>query len=98
MSTVAWDSGSPAATAIVSSYSSNPSTLGVSSGILLLKRVMTGTSTSLLNPVVSFFSPNDHVWRPVILRGTGESLVVGMAGVVSSAGFTINCSFEFDEE
>lgn len=98
MSTVGWNSGFSAPTAVVSSYVVNPTTLGASAGPLYIKRVLSPVSTAVINPFFIFMDATATTWKPITLNGINETLAVNFNGATAPAGFTINCTFEFIEE
>lgn len=98
MSTAAWDSGNPAMTAVASSYTSNPTGFGTHDGTLLIKRAFTAASTVSSVVPFNFLDSRSMVFRPIVLRGVAESLVVSFNGMPLPSGFSINCNFEFIEE
>ncbi len=97
MSSFGFDSGFPTPTAITSSYSVNPVTLGVTSGPLYIDRVFSAASTAQSEAAFSFLS-SDQFKSPIVLRGVSEGLAVSFNGATLPAGLTVQCTFEFSEE
>lgn len=95
ISTAAFDTGIPAATASAVRYSANP-TLGTTAGRVAVERVFTPASTAIGAGPFEFGVVSDI--KPVILRGTADSLALSYDGVALPTALTINCSFEFVEE
>lgn len=96
MSSAAWDTGIPAPTASAYIYATKPTALGTSAGSLVIKNVLSPVSTALGVQYTYLVEPN--VFKPIVLRGTAESLAVNFDGQTSPAGFAVNCTFFFTEE
>lgn len=89
------DSADAAATAVVRSYTANP-TLGTLVGFVrAVKFFSSGASSQPAEPVIFEFG-NNHS-KPIVLRGTGEVLSLSLAGV-TLAGSSLTISIEWVEE
>lgn len=91
---VPFDSGFGAATASVKYYTgaTNP-TVGSSAGTLFIQRVLSGISTSILNPMVEVLRPENTLQRPIVLRGAGQGVAVNFNGATIPSGLTVSCQF-----
>lgn len=92
------DSGKLATTVSSLKYypGANPTT-GTSAGALSITRIFTAPSSTAFNPVVELLMPFNQ-FQPVVLRGTGQGLVVNFGGTAVPTGFTITCTWRWVEE
>lgn len=92
---VPFDSTSPAGTAVVTSYTANP-TLGTTVGILKANRVRFQNDGGGSSPLVTWEFGN-RPGKAIILRGTSEVLAINLNGV-SITGGIYSCDIEWTEE
>lgn len=95
---VPFDSGRAAATAVVKYYTGSNPTTGSTVGNIFVKRVLSGVSTSILNPYIEMLVPVTNVFQPIVLRGTGEGVAINFQGVAIPSGLSIACTFRWIEE
>jgi hypothetical protein len=101
LTSVSYDSTNAAATAVVRSYTANP-TLGTAVGEIYAKRVSFPVQTpsnaqgngGSVNPWQWIYS---DIGQPIVLRGTSQVLAVNL-NAVTIAGGNIQCSIEWSEE
>lgn len=89
------DSTSPAASAVVQSYTTNAATLGTSIGAVTARKVFIPTATGDPDEYVLEFGSRPA--QAVVLRGANEQLSINLNSV-ASAGATFNMKVEFTEE
>lgn len=91
------DSLSAAATATVQHYTANPTALGTTVGnVRTYRGIIPASATAVSNPIVEW----EFGTRPaqgIVLRGTGEQLVVNLNAVTFTGG-SISISVEWTEE
>lgn len=91
------DSQSPAATAVVTTYSANPTSLGNGAGFYRCVRVFWPATTSVTAPSVLDWDFTSNRDPGLILRGTSEFCCINMQGG-SVAGDTIFATVDWTEE
>lgn len=94
LSSVPYDSLDPAATAVASAYTVNPTSLGVASGVCLRANICSPANTSVTADGVYVF---DFANYPIILRGTNESMSINFGGAAKPTGLVADVTFIFDE-
>lgn len=93
------DSANAAATAVAKNYTANPtpgSTVGQVSSFVLSQPDSAAVSNATYSPVAAFDA--DKYGQAIVLRGTGEGVVVNMNGVSIGAGGTISFTVVWTEE
>lgn len=98
---VAYDSDNAAATAVIRSYTANP-TLGTAVGEVYSRRVSFPVQTPSNaqgngGAVVPWEWTYTSIGQPIVLRGTSQVLAINLNGV-TIAGGNIQCSIEWSEE
>lgn len=89
------DSTAAAATAVVRSYTANPSGLGVSVGTIRAQKLFISATTAVAGEFIMDWGPRNG--QAVVLRGTSEVLAVNLNSVTST-GNSITVSIEWTEE
>jgi hypothetical protein len=96
-----YDSNSATSTAVASSFTANPTTLGTASGIIKSMKIVISSPNGGVNgiPFVTFanFEFGNGPSSAVVLRGIAQSLVVNFNGQ-SAAGNSFNIYAEWTEE
>ena len=92
------DSNFPAATAVVSRYTVNPTALGTSAGNLAVVNIVSppiapGTSGTGYIPYAFDFTNN-----PIVLRGVAQGVAINFNGAALPGGLSINFNVTFTEE
>lgn len=94
------DSTNSAASAVVRSYTANPTTgtlVGYLRGAVLA--IATATAPAVTGSDTAWnFSDGFTTDQAVTLRGTGQVLAVNAGGVSFPAGSSVNCGFEWNEQ
>ena len=89
------DSNDAAATAVVSTYSVNPTGLGTSIGLVRAKTLNLGAAGAAGEIVFDFGTRNS---RAVVLRGVAQALALNWNGAAVPAGTVLTIDVEFSEE
>ena len=88
--------GSPAATALVESYTANP-TPGTRIGRLMSRRISFPASASVMCMIPVLFEFNVTT-GPIVLIGTSQQLSVSLDGVSHGASAFFDCDVQWTEE
>jgi hypothetical protein len=91
------DSNNPAATAVVRSYTANPTTLGTSVGNVRVTKVLSDSPTTAFPPPYVFDFTNSGLCSGVVLRGVAQSLCLNFNGVALPGGLNVTVNFEWVE-
>jgi hypothetical protein len=90
------DSTNSASTAVVKSYTANP-TLGTSVGTLRAIKMFTAAPGSLTTPYVFDFT-NGGIDQGIVLRGTAQQLALNFNGAALPTGLNITSNIDWSEE
>jgi hypothetical protein len=91
------DKSDPAATAVLKTYTANPTALGTVVATIVSRRVGLNPNTGLpATPVeLSFGVRNDE---PIVLRGAADFLAINLGGAAVPAGGKLDFAIEWTEE
>jgi hypothetical protein len=94
------DLSDPAPTAVVTSFTANPTVGTAASGVLRVGILSLPASTAVGTLPLSwdFGAQSRTTTKEVVLRGTNQVLAIHGAGASFPAGSTVNCSVEWIEE
>lgn len=98
LTNVPLDSTSAAATAVIKTYTANP-TLGSAVGNLQVLKLFTPTTST--SPAVGLYQMDftlEGQFKGIVLRGTTEMLVLNFGGAALPAGLSVVVSVEWIEE
>jgi hypothetical protein len=91
----AYDSNDAGATAVVNSYSANPSVLGTSAGNIRGAKLNLGAAGAAGSIVWDFTTRNA---KAVVLRGAAQSLALNWNGAAVPSGTSVDIDIEWTEE
>lgn len=96
---VKFDSSSPAATAVLSAYTANPTTGTLTGNVRAghLTTVTTATS-AFAAPVLGWTFGRDTGEQEIVLRGAAQSFSLNGNGASFTSGASLNCSVTWTEE
>lgn len=89
------DSNDAAPTAVVSTYSANPSSLGTSGGLVRAKKLNLGAAGSAGEIVWDFTTRNG---KGLVLRGTTQLAALNFNGATVPGGMSVDIDIEWSEE
>jgi hypothetical protein len=93
---VSHDSSNAGATAVVKSYTANP-TLGTVIGTVRATKIFTPIPGTLTTPYIFDFT-NDGIDQGIVLRGTAQQLALNFNGAALPSGLSITCNIDWSEE
>lgn len=91
------DSNNPAVTAVVRSYTANPTALGASVGTVRTTRILSDAATTATQPAYVFDFTNSGLSSGIVLRGIAQTLSLNFNGAALPAGLSVMVNFEWIE-